>query len=178
MLWNPNLSSGQVVGANQPLVLQEQPTTPSPILEPPPPPKVELTNPVQPPAGEGWVRLSDFDPPARNRAPSAIWFRDGTSEEINYWKDIPIRTVSWLFSRGLLNADKLPVASGHKGFAVHSTPHQADGSPMPSYEVTGGGTLFVNTWISAKAARENTKKCLERCDVNPSTIWLLPTEGG
>ena len=31
-LWNPNLSSGQVVGANQPLVLQEQVTPPTIVI--------------------------------------------------------------------------------------------------------------------------------------------------
>ncbi len=175
-LWNPNLSSGQVVGANQPLVLQEQVTPPTIVIEPPAQPTQLLPESVQPPAGEGWVRLSDFDPPARNRSPSDIWFGDGTSAEISYWKDIPIQTVNWLFSRGLLTADKLPLASGRKGFVVNSTPQQADGSPMQSYVVTGDRTLFVNTWISAKAARENAKKCLEHCGIDPSTVWLLPTE--
>ena len=176
LLWNPNLTSGHVIEANQPLALQEQATPPTIVVEPPAQPTRMLSEIVPPPANEGWVRLSDFDPPARNRSPSAIWFRDGQSTEIKYWKDIPIRTVNWLFSRGLLTAHKLPVASGPKAFAVHSAPQQADGSPMESYDIAGDGTLFVNTWISAKAARENAKKCLERCDVDPSTVWLLPTE--
>ncbi len=176
LLWNPNLSSGQVVGANQPLVLQEQPTTPNPTIEPLPPPKVEPTKPVQPPAGQGWIRMSDFNPPPRKRAPSAIWYADGTSEEIKWWKDIPIQTANWLHSKGLLGNDKLPVPSGGKSYIVHSSPQQADGSQMKSFETTGGGALFVNTWISAKAARENAKKCLEHCGVNPASIWLLPTE--
>lgn len=174
MLWRPNLASAQPVQAEKPLFafsLEPQATSASTVDVP-----LEFlsvpTHGATPQEPSGWIRLSEFNPPTGENAPSLIRFLDGSTAEIGSWKRIPLTTAQWLYSQQLLTAENIPVPSGTRGFAANSAPVHSNGSPMPTYESIGDGRIFINVHLSARAARENAKKLLNHCGVDPSTVQL------
>ena len=81
-------------------------------------------------------------------------------------------TAKWLFSRPQLTVEQLPVPSGRRGYAANVTPTHSDGSSMVTHADIGNGDIFVNVHLSSRAARENAKKLLQHCGVDPADVYV------
>ena len=169
LLWQPNLASGQPMPANEP-IKTVGPTTHATLSATEPVPTAVSSN--TPPSGDGWIRLSEFNPPTGTGPPSAIRFSDGINVAIRSWRQIPTAVAGWLHLRQILTVDKLPVPSGRRGYAANFEPFHRDGSPMLNHESIGETSIFINVHLSARASRENTKKILEHCGINPDNVQL------
>ena len=174
MLWRPNLGSGQPAPAEKPLfrfVLEPQPPATSLAEQPLESPPVPSRH-IESSETSDWVPLSELNPPRGETAPSLIRFSDGDTAQIGVWRRVPIAVAQWLYRQRLLTEDNIPVPSGRRGYAINSIPVHANGSQMRTYESVGNGQMFVNVHVSARAARENAKKLLQHCGVNPDEVWL------
>ena len=180
MLWHPNLASGRPVAANEPMSgIQSQPPTSVSLTEAPPENPVgyqPLNEPVPHTVEVEWRPLSEYSPPVGTNPPLAVRFPDGTAVEVVKWKQIPMLTAEWLHEQRLLTTDNLPVVSGHRGFAANSEPVHRNGSPMVTYEAIAKGEVFINVHLSAKTSRENAKKLLQHCGIDPTTVHLQVAE--
>ena len=170
LLWRPNLASGQPMPANEPISVNDPALAePQQTSEPSPAP---LPPAAFPTSGDGWVPLSEFNPPAGASPPSVIRFSDGGNVAIRSWREIPTAVAHWLYARQILTVDKLPVPSGRRGYAANIEPFHRDGSPMVTHESIGETSIFINVHLSARASRENTKKILVHCGINPDNVQL------
>ena len=170
LLWRPNLASGQPIPANEPILANNTAfTKPQETAAPSPAP---LPPAALPTSGGGWVPLSEFNPPAGASPPSVIRFSDGGNVAIRSWREIPTAVAHWLYARQILTVDKLPVPSGRRGYAANIEPFHRDGSPMVTHESIGETSIFINVHLSARASRENTKKILVHCGINPDNVQL------
>ena len=158
LLWRPNLESGQPVAARA-SILDEAP--------PPKPPGVE-----PPPAPTGWIALSKYNPPTGTRCPAAIRFWDGSKRTLSHWNEILTLTVEKLYTAELLTVDDAPIERNDKIYIVHTEPVHPTGRPFSSHKNINGTPLFVNVKVSARGARREAKKLLQRYDQNPADVYL------
>ena len=173
MLWRPNLSSGRTIPAEEPVLsVAPEPGTVDESIDEPAEASAESQGNSSKSASDGWIKLSEFNPPTGAPAPSSIRFSDDSTAEIGSWKRIPISIAQWLYVQRLLRVDNIPVPSGSRGFAANSAPIHANGAPMPTHESIGDGRIFINVHLSARASRENAKKLLNHCGVSPDDVWL------
>jgi hypothetical protein len=171
LMWRPNLGSGSPIPANEPLFeLEPEPRTISHtgVSET----GSRSSEPATAPGEEAWVRLSEFDPPNGSVAPASVRFPEGITRRVGSWRRLPVATAEWLYSQQKLSKGNLPVASGRKGFAANSLPMHRDGSQMITYETIGDGEVVLNVHLSSRAARENAKKLLEHCGVDPADVYV------
>ena len=177
LLWRPNLASGQPVAAAEPLfdeVPGTQPVTPAPDAQEAPaeiethPPDPAKVHPTQ----SGWVSLAEFNPPGRSEPPNAVRFPDGQEHEIRHWNDILVAVAAWLNSNDRLTAANTPVPSSPRIHIVHDQPTHPTGNQFFLYREIADGQLVVNTHGSAVQMRNNARKLLRHCSVDPATIQL------
>ena len=170
LLWRPNLASGRPILASEPISANNTASAePQETAAPSPAPFAPAALPT---SGDGWVPLSEFNPPTGTNPPSSIRFSDGNNIAIRSWKEIPTAVARWLHARRMLTVGNLPVASGKRGMAANSVPLHRDGSSMVTHETIGDDEIFINVHLSARASRENAKKILEHCGVDPRDVYL------
>ena len=177
LLWRPNLASGQPVAANEPVFnweVEARQATPVPDVE-------EKRGGVQSPKPNpvpaslvqaGWVSLAEYDPPSRSDPPQSIRFPDGEIQEIRRWNDILVAVATWLNSTDRLTALNTPVTSSPRIYMVHDQAVHPTGNQFFQYREIADGKLVVNTHGSAVQMRNNTRKLLQHCGVNPDTVQL------
>ena len=162
LLWRPNLESGQPVAASA-LILGKarQPTSKPPSVEPPVP-------------SPDWFALSEYSPPAGTQCPAAIRFWDGSERTLSHWNDILALTVEKLYTEGLLTVDDAPITRSRskKIYIVHTEPVHLTGTPFKNYRNINGTPLFVNVNVSARGARREAKRLLQRYGQNPADVYL------
>ena len=156
LLWRSNLESGQPVPARASIL---QPTPP--IVEPPPPPT-------------GWIALSEYNPPTGTRCPAAIRFWDGSERTLSHWNEILFLTLEKLYMERLLTVDDAPIQKGKskKIYIVHTESVHPTGTPFKNHKKINETPLFVNTSVSARGARREAKRFLQRYDQNPAEVYL------
>lgn len=166
LLWQPNLSSGQPVTANAPILNE-------PVI--PPEPKPVIIEPQ--PNPDGWVALSEYNPSAGTKCPMTIRFWDKSERNLNYWNEVLTLVVEHLYTTKLLQASDTPIPSrpGSKNCLIHTEPRHPDGTKMAYFRRIDGTPLFVNTHLNAMQIREYTKQLLLRYKQNPSEVWLRVT---
>ena len=163
LLWRPNLSSGQPVTANTPVVEKHRPD--------PAPTQVEQAS-TPPPAASNWVALSEYNPPAGQRHPVAIRFWDGSERLLNHWYEILTGTVEKLYAERKLTVESLPIGWSQQVYSVHTEPMHPTGKAFGLSRNIKGTPLFVNVKLNARQIRHNTKLLLERCDLDPANVHL------
>lgn len=161
-LWRPNLASGKPIPASDPIidVLDDPRSGP---VEPTPPPR--STEP-------DWVPLSGYHPSAGARHPEAIRFWDGEERKLEHWNQLLTSVTEKLYRDGRLTVDDLPIGWSPKRYSVHTERVHPTGEQFDLSEQIDGTPLFVNINLNAGQVRANTKKLLERYDVDPSEIYL------
>ena len=160
LLWRPNLESGQPVAASASILVKARQSTP---------PSGETTGP-----SPDWFALSEYSPPASTQCPVAIRFWDGSERTLSHWNDILALTVEKLYTEGLLTVDDAPITRSRskKICIVHTEPVHLTGTPFKNYRNINGTPLFVNVNVSAKGARREAKRLLQRYGQNPADVYL------
>ena len=169
LLWRPNISSGNPVAAEEPLVSRR------PTSAPQPPHQEADLHSAHPPAGEpdsGWCRLSSFVANMDDPVPVAIRFPDGETRDVQKWGYIVRHTVSWLFARSLLPKENVPLSSSDKRFIVNTEPVYPTGQPFKRSATVGGTPYVIESNASRKAVVGNAQKLLRHCGVSPDDVWL------
>lgn len=158
LLWRPNLASGQPMPASAPILATPQPA-PKPKLEPEPTPP-------------GWTPLADYNPPSKTSPPSVIRFPDGNEQGVVKWYDLITSAISWLYANNRLTADKMPVYSSTHRYICNDEPIHSDGTPFNVHVEVPETPLVAQVHVSAKAARQHTRKLLQHCGVNPADVFV------
>ena len=155
LLWRSNLESGEPQAANVPLVSQTN-------LNPPPPPPGD------------WVSLTKYDPPLKTPPPKSIRFWDGTEQSIRYWNQVLISTTEKLYVEGTLKTTDTPIQLWSGGYnTIHVEPAHSDGTEMRAAQI-GDPPLYVHVNLSSKDLRDGTIRLLQKYDVDPAEVYLLP----
>lgn len=149
LLWRPNLSTGSPVKAVDPVI--------EPGLDPDPP---------------GWVPLATYNPKAGTTHPSAIRYWDGNRQNIKQWYEILSFVVDKLYHEGTLTKQDLPIVSTSKTSIANSEPKHPDGRAYVSHACVANDSIYVNTNLNAKQARQNAKKVLQVFHKDPATVML------
>ena len=165
LLWRPNLESGQPVAACASILDKAR----RPKL-----PSVDEQAPAPRPESPDWFALSEYSPPAGTQCPAAIRFWDGSERTLSYWNDILALTVEKLYTEGLLTVDDAPITLGRskKIYIVHTEPVHLTGTPFKNHKNINGTPLFVNVNVSARGARREAKRLLQRYGQNPADVYL------
>ena len=169
LLWEPNMSTGTPVAAEEPLV-SLHPASASQV------PQQEVTPfPVHPPVGEpdsGWCRLSSFVVNMDDPAPVAVRFPNGETKDVQSWGYIVRHTVSWLFAHALLPEQNVPVSSSDKRYIVNTEPVHPAGQPFQQSAAVAGTPYVIESHVGRKAVLANARKLLLHCGVSPDDVWL------
>lgn len=162
VLWRPNLASGGPVPASEPILGVRKDPQPPPVIKSPPP------RPQEP----GWVALSGYNPSAGSLCPQTIRFWDGKQHKLNYWNQVLTSVVEKLYRDGRLTVEDLPIGWSPKVYSVHTEPVHPTGKEFGITKHIGETPLFVNVNLNARQVRENTKKLLKYCKMDPSEVFL------
>ena len=175
LLWRPNLASGQPMTANQPILGNVSPTTPTIPVDTQPPTTTGKSQ-ASPGSSESesleWTPLTDFNPPGGTAPPQVIRFPGGRKCEIKRWNDLLVEVATWLSQTGRLTVRNIPVQSSATIYIVHNEPVHSTGNRFSQYKEIPDAHLVVNTHGSAVQMRNNAKKLLEHCGVDPATVHL------
>ena len=163
LIWRPNLTSGEPVPANPPILEDHQPTPPLPGVEP-----AVAARPVP----SDWVALSDYNPPRYTPCPAAIRFWDGSGRLLTSWREILTGVVGKLYTERRLTVKDVPIGWGGQTYSVHTEPIHPTGKPFEDYKSIEGTPLFVNVHLNALQIRQGTKRLLEHYGLNPADVYL------
>ena len=152
LLWQPNLASGQPVVANEPvLTTVAEPATPQPVAEPeierPTTPTPEQA-PEPPPAGAGWVPLSELSSVTGKPPPAATGSRWST-REVEFWRQLPEAVIGWLWSNGSLTISEIPVKWGSRRYLVNTDDKHPTGELFKVPQPITGTPLILEANISS-----------------------------
>ena len=167
LLWQPNLSSGKAIPAEEPVLALVPGTkeTTATVRKP--------TDPLPPSSpSSGWVTLPEFNPPGGSPPPQAIRFPDQDEHEIKHWNDILVAVATWLNASGKLTTNDVPVQSSPNTYIVHTQPTHPSGNDFFLHRELPNGSLVVNTHGSAIQMRKNSRTLLEHCGIDPATVEL------
>ena len=152
LLWHPTLATGQLIEANQPIIVTTP--EPDPIIDPPPP-------------DSGWISLTDYNANKGDKPPT-IRVPEKGELEVRYWYQIIVETAEWLIRTGDLTASTCPI----KGSTLHI--RAVDDIPRRSYTHTSqlSNGLFLNIKKSINDVLTSTKFLMQRFHKDPSSILL------
>ena len=165
LLWRPNVTSGKPASAAEPIFGMGS-------RELPP----EAPVPAPSPAQSNWVVLSEYNPPAGTPYPAAIRFWDGSELRLQKWYEILTSVVEKLYAGKRLTMKDLPIGWSNKVYSVHTEAIHPNGKEFVSARQIEGTPLFVNVHLSAAGVRRNTKRILEFCRLDPTSVHLLIEE--
>ncbi len=169
LLWRPNLSSGQPVPASEPILTAE----PEPPLVPTVSESIGQPMLATNPSAIGWVPLSSFAHTGVAKVPSLIRFSDGSEHPMQYWRHLVQRTASWLWSKGLLTQDNLPVpVPGGSRHVASTQPIHKSGRSFIEPRYIEGEAVVIEGRVSSNGAMRNTKALLNHCGVNPADVFV------
>ena len=161
LLWRPNLASGKPIEANGP-ILNVEPSVIDEIIS------HQMPSPVQP----GWMALSSLNPRTGDASPRAIRFSDGSEHRIQAWRYIIVHSAAWLWSKGLLTHDNVPVPWGRTRYIVNVEPVHRTGTPFASSVTVNGTPLFAECDVRGIDSVNNAVTLLNHCGIDPDTVQL------
>ena len=140
LLWRPNLSTGQPVVANPPVLVTTSDLLPGDLIPPAPAPNPGPTG--------NWISLSVVDAGKGNSPPTEIRFSGREPQSVNFWWQVLVEVADELASNGMLKAADCPIA----GWASLA-PRTPRTNATRQYQVgststlTGGQTTLLNTAV-------------------------------
>ena len=176
LLWQPNLAAGDPVAANKPILTTvTKPAVLQPVdkpenASPPAPPPEQVPKP--PPAGTGWVPLSELSSATGKAPPTVVWFPDGSTCEVKVWWRLTEAIIGWLWSNGLLTTSKVPVNLNEQTHIVNTDGKNPSGRLFRRPQPVAGTPLVLETNLSSDSALNRTKKLLRECGVNVADVQL------
>ena len=170
LLWRPNLSSGEPVAANPPLVVPAE--VDSGVVVPVSAQPAVIT-PVEPPiAGSEWIPLTSVPDPNGKPAPSEIRLPSGEERQLSAWNHIVFEVAEYLVKAGRLTAELCPIqVSGGTRYIVHSTDIHSNGKPFDLPRRLPNA-LFCEMGFSGVTVLNNAKALLQRCDVDTASVHI------
>ena len=180
LLWQPNLAAGQPVAANEPILTTvTKPAVLQPVdkpenARPPAPPPEQPSEP--PPTGAGWAPLSELSSATGKPSPTAIWFPDGNTREVQFWWELPASVAGWLWSQGLLTASNVPVKWSERTHIANTDGKQPSGKPFIRPQPIAGTPLILEANMSGEAAVNRAKKLLQEYGVSLAEVQLQVAE--
>ena len=172
LLWRPNLGSGRPMDSKPP-ILREVPS----VIEESRVPRSStaqggLREERHGQGNEEWHQLSSLEIIPGDDPPAAIRFPTGDEYQIKIWRQLVEITLSWLWDKGLLKTDDLPVRSSSKRFLVSLEPVHPPGNRFKTVCPISGTPLYIDGNISARASASNAKRILQHCDQDPTTVVI------
>ena len=117
------------------------------------------------------IPLSTFN--AGEGLPIGIEFPDGSIKDIKKWWEFQARIVEWLADTRKLTVQQCPIKTNHGAFLINTKPRNSSGKIMRKpYKFS---EFFVNKYGSALGLVRRIIRILEICDVDPSTISVIPS---
>lgn len=172
LLWKPNLVNGRPVESGQP-ILGEAPAVLDSV---PPTPSIATSRSVQEKprehSEEPWRQLATLEVVPGSDAPSAIRFPTGEEYQLRIWRQVVEVTLYWLWTKGYLKTDDVPVSSSRKRFLVNLEPRHPTGNEFKTVCSISGTPLYLEGNISAKASASNARRILQHCGQDPASVQL------
>ena len=113
------------------------------------------------------------DVPPRARLNKTLVFPDGGSASLKTQGDLLVETTRWLWAKGRLASDKLPVPSGPIRYIVNTDPfHSNEGRFVSPKEVEGTPLVVETDTGDREEAVRFTIKLLEHCGIDPSSVLV------
>ena len=156
LLWRPNLSSAQPAQARKTIAAVPPADNPAP---PAPGPK-------------SWVSLAKFVLHKGANCPKSIRFLDRTECPINYWYELVMRTVQWLWSNEMLTEANISDFSTKFQHLVHTKAVHPPGNNFVNPKCIAGTPLYLEANRSAADSLKKTKVLLQRCGQSPAFVQL------
>lgn len=172
LLWRPNLASGRPTAANEPMLATPQ-SEPQPQLPlSPVAPIPAQTLPGQPQSD--WVALASFRWSKDANVPPSIMFSDGQTHPLQRWRDLVKETATWLWSKGLLTPDNLPVPvpRGTRYVANTQKVHRNDQPFTDPQKIEATPVFFVECNAGGAGLISYAKTLLQHCGVNPADVFV------
>ena len=170
LLWRSNLETGRPMDSKPP-ILREVPS----VIEESRVPRsstvhVGSTEERHGRSDEEWHRLSSLEIIPGDDPPAAIRFPTGDEYQIKIWRQLVEITLSWLWDKGFLKTDDLPVRSSSKRFLVSLEPVHPPGNRFKTVCPIPGTPLNIDGNISARASVSNAKRILHHCGQDPAAV--------
>jgi len=155
LLWRPNLSSGQAQQASEPITTLLSDTVPPPPL----------------PESDDWVPLAEFANSKEKTYPKSIRFPDGSEHSVQFFNDLVLQTISWLWSKKVLNTGNLTFFSSKNRHLVHTEAVHPSGKKFHNSKRVPGTPLYVEANLSGAQSIEKTVVLLEYFGQEP--VYVL-----
>ena len=155
LLWRPNLSTGQPVVANPPVLVTTSDLLPGDLIPPAPAPNPGPTG--------NWISLSVVDAGKGNSPPTEIRFSGREPQSVNFWWQVLVEVADELASNGMLKAADCPIAG--LGFVSSSN------ATYKRHKAISGG-LYVNVNWRADNIIKHSRRLLTHFNVDPATVAL------
>ena len=159
LLWRTNLTSGEPVSANKPVLIDH-------------PPAQVIPTPDSDLQANDWVPLSKFNPPPGTPCPTAIRFWDSSEQPLERWNQVLTSVVEKLYADGKFTAKDHTIGWSKKFYCVNTEPVHPTGKKFGNSKSIADGSLFVEAGLSAAGARRNAKRVLEHLGQNPAKVYL------
>ena len=165
LLWRPNLASGRLVAAVEPIVA---PVASAPVVD-------RLQSGSQPQvttADAGWSQLFNVQHYAGQPAPTAIRLPNGAEKNPKSWVGVLVEVAEYLVGIGNLTADHcpLPAPTGARHI-VHREAVHSDGKNFTHRRLLSNG-LFCEANVSPAYVLNYAKSLLQHCGVDAGQVWL------
>ena len=93
------------------------------------------------------------------------------------WHEILTHTVEWLFGKGTLNTNNVPLTSNSRHrYIVNTQPTHPDGSSFGNPTNVDGTPFWVNINLNAGQVRTYTRILLQHCGIDPAAVHLQVAE--
>ena len=152
-LWRPSLSSGQINVGEPPVVTR---------------------------GGQNGDGLDGGEPPPnwqplpavtieQGQKPVEMLFPDNGRTQIRNWRGVPVETVRWLMTNGMMSADDCPIKSKSgraRRYMVNREPIHSNGDSFRSSAEVNGLHIELNHSLSS--LREMTKTIIEHAGQDPA----------
>lgn len=161
-LWRPSVQSGNAAAGHESVIgtTEEMPA-----------PQVAPDTFSPPPANDEyeWQSLNQIEGASKGVKPVELRFPDGSKVSVENWAPVPVETVRWLMSNGMLNASHCPIFTNHSSntrYCVNTQNVHMDGTPFGNpVEVSG---LYVDRVPNGPAAFSRTKTIIDHAGQDPA----------
>ena len=167
LLWRPNLSSGEPVLADEPVLGLDR----NPVAMTDESRMAAAVLPDHVPATGSWVRLAEFVPLSGTTAPSAIRFPDAAEWGVQFWWQLIRASAEWLHVSGNLTPDKVPVLSARQGYILHTDSVHPSGKAFSAPADVRDTNYRIEAHGNAYTCYRRARLLLERCGVDPGDVY-------
>ena len=160
LLWRPNLTSGEPVPANRPILVD-----PPPPIKPDPPPT--------PTATTNWIALSEYDPLSKKPSPPvAIRFWDESEQTLKRWHEVATSVIEKLYAKRLLTVEDIPIRSGPARYVLNTESVHPIGNDFSHPKPIEGTPLIYEAKRAHGDTLKVSKQLLERFGRNPASVYV------